>query len=261
MYKNVVSAGLLIFGLAGMFVSILGVVTSLGEYNSAPPRSWEQFDLQLVNETPDFASLQKRVRLLTDESLNEQEKMLIIYNEVIRRFTHSDPARYNIYSNWFLWLIGTVHPSFSSIGKPDILLKNGHSGLCSQQTYLLQVLAGTNGIHNRKVGLNGHVVMEAWYDNDWHLFDPDLEVVPITEGNRILSLDDLAKSPALLEELYQGSECEECIGIIASRKDNSASKPYPKPTINLYVEQAGGVIKWFFPILMIFFALYLRRAR
>ena len=261
MYKRVVSTGLLIFGLAALLASLLGEVTSLGKYKSAPSRSWEQFDSQMVRETPDLPSLQNRVNLLTSKSVNEQEKMLIIYGEVIQRFTHSEQAKYNIFSNWFLWLLGTAHPPFSSIESPDVLLKNGHSALCSQQSYLLQVLAGANGIHTRKVGLNGHVVVEAWYENDWHLFDPDMEVVPIIEGNRILSLDDLAKSPALLEELYQSPERDGFISIIASRKDNSASKPYPKPTINLYVEQAGSVLKWFFPILVIFFALYLRRSR
>lgn len=261
MFTKSISNGLFIAGLIGLIISILGETTTLGNYKSSGPRSWEKFDTKLVNKTPDFLSLQKETRLLTNHTTSEQQKMLILYDKVAQRFTHTEIAQYNIFSNWFLWLLGHLYPSFSYIGKPEILLQYGHSALCSQQTYILQVLAGYAGIHNRKVDLSGHVVMEAWYDNDWHLFDPDMEVVPLIESNEILSLDELANSPALLKRFYLSSEQQKVISIISSRKDNSFSKAHPKPTISLYVENIASYLKWIVPTLFVLTAIYLRKQK
>ena len=98
--------------------------------------------------------------------------------------------------------VGGIHPTFSHIKQPGVLLEKGYSALCGEQAYLLQTLAEFQGIRTRAVGLNVHVVMEAWYDKDWHLFDPDYEVVPLLENQKILSLDELAKSPELIKKFY-----------------------------------------------------------
>ena len=121
--RKIFSASLIILGGMGLLVSFLGEVTSLGNYESAPPRDWEQFDPQLVQETPDLASLQRKVNFLTKQAMTEQEKMLIIYNVVTKRFTHSDQAKYNLFSNWFLWLVGKAFPSYSYILNPDVLIE------------------------------------------------------------------------------------------------------------------------------------------
>lgn len=180
--------------------------------------------------------------------------MLIIYDTVIRRFTHGDKAKYNIFSNWLLWLGGKIAPQLSSIRLPDIVVEKGFSALCSQQAYLLQTLAESYGIRTRSVGLNGHVVMEAWFDNDWHLYDPDLEVVPITNENHILSLDELAKYPELVEEFYTGRGDAEyvnsVVNIISSREDNSFTS-YPrlalfewKTNVLFHIEKIANSMRW-----------------
>ncbi len=259
--RKVLSASLIILGAVGLCVSFFGEFTELGDYESASPRRWEQFDPQLVKETPDLASLQRKIDLLTNQAITEQEEMLVIYNVVINRFTHSDQAKYNIFSNWLLWLMGGVNSNFSHIRQPAVVLEKGYSALCGEQAYLLQTLAESNGIRTRAVGLNGHVVMEAWYDNNWHLYDPDLEAIPLLESQLILSLDELAKSPELINKYYAGKGSEEytkrIVNIIASREDNSFSS-YPrlvlfewKSNVLFHIEKIANWGKWVIPIILL----------
>ena len=199
--------------------------------------------------------------------------MLIIYDVVLSRFSHGDQAKYNLFSNWILWLMGKVAPPFSHIRSPDVLVEKGCSALCGQQAYLLQTLAESYGIRTRSVGLNGHVVMEAWYDNDWHLFDPDLEVVPVLENQRVLSLDELAKSPELVLKYYSGrgdaKYTQRIVDIICSREDNSFSS-YPrlvlfewKTNVLFHFEKIAHFMKWIIPIILLMagFGLYFRNNR
>ena len=205
--------------------------------------------------------------------MSEQEKMLTAYDLVINRFTHTDQAKYTVFSNWVLWLMGKVSSPFSYIRDPEILVAKGHSAICSQQAYLLQILAEAIDIRTRAVGLNGHVVMEAWYENDWHLFDPDLELVPLLDNKRILSLDELARSPELIRQLYAGRGDEEYVNsivkIIATREDNSFSS-YPKlvqfewKTMGLFhFEKISNVMKWIIPtiLLLLGLGLYFKNRR
>jgi len=190
----------------------------------------------------------------------------MLYKLVIDRFTHSEQAKYNVFSNWVLWLMGTVHPSLSYIRQPDVLVEKGYSSLCSEQAYLLQTLAETQGIPTRVVGLNGHVVMEAWYENDWHLFDPDLEVVPLLENQRILSLDELAKSPELIKWYYRNSgdaEYVQMIGnIISSREDNSFVLFWMvEKRVAHRVEKIANFMKWILPLFLVVIGFYFRRNR
>ena len=66
---------------------------------------------------------------------------------------------------------------------------------------MLVTLARGYGIAARHLGLDGHVVMEAWYDGDWHMFDPTKDVVPVADGE-VLSLEELAARPDLVRALY-----------------------------------------------------------
>ena len=267
MLKKVLSSGLLILGVFGLSVSLLGEFTSLGDYKSSEPRNWEKFDPQLVIETPNLDSLHKKVNSLIKQSSNqakqssEQEKMLIIYDVVVKRFTHSDQAKYNLFSNWIMWLTGKVYIPFSYIKQPEILVKKGHSGLCNEQAYLLQTLAEKQNIRTRAVGLNGHVVMEAWYENDWHLYDPDLEVIPFVDGELVLSLDELAKSPELVSEFYKGRGPSEytksIVDIIASREDNSFILFWMiEKNLAYRFEKIANLLKWLLPGVFLFFGFW-----
>jgi hypothetical protein len=64
------SSTLIAVGALGLLLSFLGKYSDLGNYKSAAPRSWELFDRQLVNDTPEFNSLQKKLVFLTSQPTN-----------------------------------------------------------------------------------------------------------------------------------------------------------------------------------------------
>lgn len=165
----ILSIGISLFG-----VTSLGHWTDIGGYNSGPPRPWERFDQELVKRTPNFQSLLAEARRRANGQLNElppDEAMEILHAVIVDRFTHGD-AQHTIFTNWILWVLGKIHPAFAHIWDADIAVSRGHSLFCDQSSYLLLCLALESDIRARHVGLDGHVVMEAWYNNDWHLYDP-----------------------------------------------------------------------------------------
>ena len=262
------SFSLILLGLLGLLLSILGEVTKLGEYQSFPQREWEQFDPNSVTELPNIVAMKNKIDQSLPQSLTEQEKMFVIYDLVIHRFTHGNQSKYNIFSNWLLWLTGKIASPLSFVRSPDILLEHGHSALCGTQAYVLQNLAESYGIPTRRVGMNGHVVMEAWYENDWHLYDPDLEVIPITADQKILSLDELARSPELVGRYYKGSGSKEYVDsvveIVSSREDNSFELYWMiEKHVAYRAERLANIAKWVIPSILLLTGLgiYFRKNR
>jgi hypothetical protein len=85
--------------------------------------------------------------------------------------------------------------------------------------------------------------MEAWYEGDWHLFDPDLEVVPRNREGEILSVEELAQNPPLLREFYGDHQGEQAsmVEILGSREDNTYMS-YPP---GAWFEWKSNVLSWF----------------
>lgn len=262
LYEIIISIGI---GLS--LIAFLGDMTSLGDYRNANPRAWEQFEASAASRTDTMDALISEAKNKANnwDSLSSEQKMMSLYKIVIERFTHSDGAKHNLFSNWILYLAGQIHPVFGVIMDPDLLVSKGHSLVCSQSSYLLMRMALQEGITARHVGLNGHVVMEAWYDRDWHLFDPDAEVVPRNKDGLVMSLDDLAKNPEILGTEYP-REKGDYASSIASREDNSFVS-YPKGTyfewksqVLFYLEKGMQIVKYLIPILLMVIGLYGRRA-
>lgn len=96
--------------------------------------------------------------------------------------------------------------------------------------------------------------MEAWYDSDWHLYDPDLETVPLDSAGQVLSVEKLALNSELLEKYY-GSHG--VVDIVASRENNTYMS-YPegslfewKSNVLVYFERVMEVLKFIIPMLFI----------
>jgi hypothetical protein len=262
--KKSIGIGLVVVGGILLILSALGHWSRVGRYQNSPPRSWERFDPELAQNSPDLDSLfqmaSERARL-PFKDLPPEETMQILFETVIARFTHGNRAHYNVFSNWILWGLGKVHPAFSAINDPDALLKYGHSGLCSQTSFVLLRLAQKAGIRPRHVGLFGHVVMEAWYDEDWHLYDPDLEVPTSFEESPVASVAMLSKDETIAAQAYAGRGDDEYVkeiaGIIASRENNTFMS-YPvgsqfewKAQVLALFEKAMQTFKFVIPALLI----------
>jgi hypothetical protein len=185
--------------------------------------------------------------------------MDVLYNIVAKRFTNKE-AKHTFFSNWLIYLFGKLHPTFLHIWDPDILLAKGHSGFCDQSSYVLLSLALNNGIKARHIGLDGHVVIEAWYDSDWHLYDPDLEVIPLDSAGQILSLEELARDKELLNKYYGRHGAVEIVGA----RDKATYVTYPegarfewKSNVLVYFELLMEILKFAIPIVLIVTGIWL----
>jgi len=263
--KNFAAKLLIISGGLLLFLSVIGDLSPIGGYENNEPRSWEKYDSSLVSRTNSMNDLTLSAKAMENnyENLSDEKKMLLLYEVVISRFTHNAGAKHTIFTNWILFLLGKIANPLGFIWDPDIFVSKGHSLICSQSSYLLMQLAIQNGIKARHVGLNGHVVMEAWYDNDWHLFDPDAEVVPRDTSGRVLSVEELSRNMILLKNEYPAMKGD-FVPIIASREDNSFVS-YPtgayfewKSQVLYYFEKIAQLLKYLVSLIFVVFGLYLQ---
>lgn len=265
----------LVLALAGAFllaVSLIGDRTVAGRYINLPPRSWERFDLPLASRTPDLESLYRAAQGRANRSLREmppQEAMDLLYEVVSDRFTHGDRATYNLFSNWILWTVGIVSPRHRYIQDADALLRNGHSALCGETSYILLRMAGMTGIPSRHVHLNGHMVMEARYSDRWHAYDPDFEVLVRDATGKILSVAEAAAQPDLLRRAYSGrgpsTQTESVLTIYTNTGDDMYVTYPPKSFFSPVghwpgrVEQAAKLAKYPIPAALMAAGAFLAR--
>lgn len=265
-------AGALIAALGGILLAlaVAGEWGATGAYESFPPRPWERFDPGLANRTQDLESLYREAEAragLPFRKLPPAAVMRTLYESVSDRFTHGDRSRYTPESNWILWAMGSLAPKFSMIQDPDALLKYGHSALCSEVSHVLVRLAGKAGIPSRHVNFNGHVAVEAWYDDGGHFYDPDLEVTVPGRNGKVLSADDLARDRDRVLRAYAGRGNDAYVrriaDIIGSREDNRFLpvapdlRPPPLSPRLAIVERAAGIGKFAVPALLVLLGLRL----
>ncbi len=264
--KAVVAKSFICIGVVLFCVAYLGDTTHMGGYENTERRSWEQFDEALVSRTSSVDDLitEANNREENYEQLPDEKKMMTLYEVVIDRFTHNAGAKHTLFTNWLLYFSGKAHPVLGTIMDPDIFVAKGHSLICSQSSYLLMQMALREGIVARHVGLNGHVVMEAWYDNNWHLFDPDAEVVPRNSEGYVLSVNELSKNSSVLSSAYPRVKGD-FAHIISSRQDNSFVS-YPKGAyfewktqVLFYLEKLAQILKYLIPCFFIIFGIYMWR--
>lgn len=247
-----------LLGVVLLGTSLAGDVTSLGDYEARAPRAWEQFDLNLAEDARTYDALLQRATLSAGqplEALSPEQTMDALYKTVTERFTHG-LARHNIFSNWLLWTLGQLHPAFSTVHDEESLVSRGASTFCSQSSYVLLSLANDVGIPSRHVGLNGHVVMEAYYDGKWHMYDPDMEVVVPDESGRLLSVSALAAREDLLRQAYAGPRAT-VIPFFTSTVDNTFMSYPPgawfvwKSQVLYLFEQIAAYLKYLLALLLV----------
>lgn len=232
---------LIALGCGLLAASAFGIWTHMGNYQNYPPRPWERFDPSLEETARDLDALYQAGKARAERPFGElppSEKMQILYETVSDRFTHGDRAVYSPFSNWILWSLGHIHREYRDIQDPDVLLRNGHSALCGDVSYVLMRLASKAGIPSRHVLLNGHIIMEAWYSGGWHAYDPDLEVAVKDPDGVVLGAETLFGKPDLLRQAYAGrgspAFLDNLVSIYLTREDN---------LIKTYPEESGIAVK------------------
>ncbi|MEN3942365.1 hypothetical protein WJU23_13790 [Prosthecobacter sp. SYSU 5D2] len=249
-------------GVTLLGVACLGQWTSFGDGASDVKRDWELFEPGLVTQVQDYSALVKAVDAkMAGQPDTPAARMQVMYDLIVNRFTHNE-ALHNLGSNWILYLAGYAHPTFRHMWDPGRFVSQGYSLFCDQSSYLLLHLAMAHDIKARHVGLQGHVVMEAWYDGDWHLYDPDLEVIPVNDEGQVLSLEELAQDQKLLDRYYGPHNLQDLI----RNRENHLYMSTPegarfewKGNILALVEKAAEILKFVLPVLMIALGLWLCR--
>ncbi len=262
----------LFVGCALELIAVLGHFTPLGYYKSVPPAGYDRLDLGLTERTKSLDALYAEADRQAGSALHQlppAEQMFILYDLVARRFTGGN-AQHSIWSNWVQWTarqaLGNRYPAVGMMFNPDNVLKYGHSGFCAAQSFVLVRLAKQAGIRARHVGLASHVVMEAWYDNDWHMYDPYLEVIGGPDPQHVHSVELLMDNLDRPLSLYKDRLQPELIRRIFGRRDlvNFISEPpwsyfhWSGQTL-LYAGFAARYLKFLIPLFLMLLGLRFTR--
>lgn len=226
---------------------------------------WDRLDPDLVRRVRNLSALHAEAnrRLPSFDRASAALKMKTLFDVTALRFWgEGAPARHTLASNWILYFLGMTHVAFSSAFDPDKTLQLGTVASCDQNSYILLQLALKSGIPARHVGLYGHVVMEAWYDNDWHMYDSHLEVMAARENGTIMGVEDLSRDKEKIAKAYEGRGVDRIVEIFTTR-ENSNFVSYP---VGAYFVWKADVLSWFqyftewlkyiIPILMIIIGLW-----
>lgn len=259
---------MVIIGASLLIVSLLGVFTTLSNYGPVEPRSWERYKNSSYETVESIRDLnQLALQTANDrydtawKKLNTRHKMDHLYQVASNYFAHSDKARYNLFSNWILWGASAVHPDFAHIRNSNTLVARGRGALCGQASYTLMKLAQLNDIRVRHVGLLGHVVMEAWYNEQWHMYDPDNEgpsMGMINTNKPIPSVNKIANNKNLYQKIYSNNPKSNKFWNVFQTQYNNTYMTYPPGTwfhwkveVLSYFEAIMQVIKWVVPVVFI----------
>ena len=97
-----------------------------------------------------------------------------------------------------------VHENGLKVSDPLVLLE-GNVMHCGQVAGLAVDLFESAGYVGRTVHLDGHVVAEIWYDDDWHVFDGDSMggngLSPMSPDGSIPSVVELTQHPEWIDAL------------------------------------------------------------
>lgn len=125
---------------------------------------------------PNFRSVPDILESLHLDSLTEKEKAYRLWEFVSSQgFRHEFDYECQIPDN--------VNP---------LALVNFPYFLCGEKAGILANLAEAAGLNSRNVFLQGHIVTEIFYNQKWHLFDADENVIFFTENNEIADAAYLA---------------------------------------------------------------------
>lgn len=101
-----------------------------------------------------------------------------------------------------------LYPDGQSVLDPLVILSLNEMR-CSQSSFLAIDLFSAAGYRARAVQLGGHVVVEVFYDNDWHYFDADVfsngQIFQEPNGN-IPSVHKLSLNPYWIDKVPSNFE-------------------------------------------------------
>ena len=191
--------------------------------------------------------------------LNSRNKSLESFKYVTKQFNHGI-AEHTLESNWIMFLLGNINRAFGTVYMHKNFFKSKRL-ICSQSSYLLLKLLEEDNIKTRHVSFysyrGGHVIMEAWFNGKWNMFDPDYKVVPYNNNLEILSVNELIIDSKTLYKYY---EYGSVVSKLFLEQENHSYVAYPegsyfewKTNVLKYYEELMEVLKYLLLIGYIFF--------
>jgi hypothetical protein len=102
-------------------------------------------------------------------------KEVFLVNDIIQRKFYHGYSYYSMQDNFLAYLAGKyIWGDLSAIVIPEDLVKH-QMAACSQQAIVMMAVLKQRGYKVRKLGLTGHYILEVFYNNQWHVFDPNHE--------------------------------------------------------------------------------------
>lgn len=127
---------------------------------------------------PDLSSCDSILASILDDQMSDEQRAIAIWKFLVDWRYHDYPAE-----------------SYGEIHDPVKLINVYGYGFCDDSAAAFCQLASAIGLKTRSYGLDGHVVAEVFYDDAWHMFDPDHQVFYRNSDQQVASVTELERHP------------------------------------------------------------------
>jgi len=140
--------------------------------------------------------------MINNKDWSSNESIIADVFKNLDNLSLQDPAQKAL-ALWNFMIVNRVHsyPSldfdhkFLFIRQPVKYFNDWGYGFCSDTAYVLAQLAELSGFQARAVHLQDHFITEIFYNNDWHAFDADREVIYLDEKKDVASVAEIKRNP------------------------------------------------------------------
>lgn len=181
-------------------------------------------------------------------------------SEILKKRFHHGLSNYSLSENWIAHYCGKIFWSHLSVivDAEDIL--KYPEGLCSQQNIVFIKVLNKKGISTRTVGLGnregpGHFVIEVEYNNNWHLYDIDLEPNWPKTNSKPKNMDYLLTHKDELFDIYNSRIDKDLLKKMIVKV--SYGTPNNSPAKNmLFFHKFTKMATYILPIIFLVLSLY-----
>lgn len=182
--------------------------------------------------------------------LGPEKYCAVLRQRLTERFRHG-AARYTFWSNYVFWLGSLCVSRLQKIENTEHLFRYSQRALCHQISQAMVDVATRVEIPARVVSLDGHVVVETYYDKAWHGFDPDYGVEYRCD-DRVLSVAEVATQPDVARQIYRDQRfersSEEVLGILVRNQPTYCQVGECLSPNTARFQQWTSGLKWLFPL-------------
>lgn len=174
-------------------------------------------------------------------------------SKIIRERFYHGYSHFTFSENWIASLAGRfIEEGLGSKVHVDKILSQDNAA-CSQQAIVMMAVLRRKGIPNRHLGFPHHYTLEAFIDNKWYFFDPNMEPTM----NQAQRCEDSWKYHSdSLKKYYDASKTKAINFDFGYGLSPDKGTINEEPALNARIFQTSTAILsktlWCFPLLLIF---------